>query len=175
MGSIDWHACGNGGFRVEPCGPGRELANGGNRRYLAVSTRSREGPLTEPTAGAQPWLRERVLSPIAALQLSLRYRSLSARGNSIAASPTNRAVDSARRLAILSRKSQQGANLIEAEASLARAADKREGSCFDRPVHPPPAGSARWRGEHLDALVVANDLNIDPGTPRKLADRRGSW
>ena len=34
-----------------------------NRRYLAVATRSGEGPVTEPTADAQPWRRERVLMP----------------------------------------------------------------------------------------------------------------
>src|SRR6516164_8280928 len=33
------------------------------RRYLAVAARSGEGPVTEPTADAQPWRRERVLMP----------------------------------------------------------------------------------------------------------------
>jgi hypothetical protein len=34
-----------------------------NRRVLPVVPSPREGPLTEPTAGAQPWPRERVLMP----------------------------------------------------------------------------------------------------------------
>jgi hypothetical protein len=33
------------------------------RRVSPVASRSREGPLTEPTAGVQPWPRERVLMP----------------------------------------------------------------------------------------------------------------
>src|ERR1700738_3989771 len=32
-------------------------------RVSPVAPRPREGPLTEPTAGAQPWPRERVLMP----------------------------------------------------------------------------------------------------------------
>jgi hypothetical protein len=34
-----------------------------NRRVSPVAPRPREGPLTEPTAGVQPWPRERVLMP----------------------------------------------------------------------------------------------------------------
>jgi hypothetical protein len=34
-----------------------------NRRVSPVAPRPGEGPLTEPTAGAQPWPRERVLMP----------------------------------------------------------------------------------------------------------------
>jgi hypothetical protein len=41
----------------------RPTANGRYRRVSPVSPRPREGPLTEPTAGAQPWRRERVLMP----------------------------------------------------------------------------------------------------------------
>ena len=37
-----------------PCGPGRELANGGYRRMLPVAPGLGEGLLTEPTAAAQP-------------------------------------------------------------------------------------------------------------------------
>jgi hypothetical protein len=37
--------------------------NGWNRRVSPVAPRPCEGPLTEPTAGAQPWPRERVLMP----------------------------------------------------------------------------------------------------------------
>jgi hypothetical protein len=33
-------------------------------RVSPVAPRPREGPLTEPTAGAQPWPRERVLLPL---------------------------------------------------------------------------------------------------------------
>jgi hypothetical protein len=33
------------------------------RRVSPVGPRLREGPLIEPTAGAQPWRRERVLLP----------------------------------------------------------------------------------------------------------------
>ena len=33
------------------------------RRVSPVAPRHREGPLTEPTAGAQPWPRERVIMP----------------------------------------------------------------------------------------------------------------
>jgi len=35
----------------------------GNRRVSPVAPRLREGPLTEPIAGAQPWLREHVFMP----------------------------------------------------------------------------------------------------------------
>ena len=35
--------------------------NDGYRRVSPVAPRPGEGPLTEPTAGAQPWPRERVL------------------------------------------------------------------------------------------------------------------
>jgi hypothetical protein len=35
-----------------------------NRRVSPVAPRPGEGPLTEPTAGAQPWPRERVLMPL---------------------------------------------------------------------------------------------------------------
>jgi len=38
--------------------------NGRNRRVSPVAPRPREGPLTEPTAGPQPWPRERVLVPL---------------------------------------------------------------------------------------------------------------
>jgi hypothetical protein len=34
-----------------------------NRRILVTARRPGEGPLTEPTAGAQSWPRERVLMP----------------------------------------------------------------------------------------------------------------
>ena len=33
------------------------------RRVSPVAPRAPEGPLTKPTAGAQPWPRERVLMP----------------------------------------------------------------------------------------------------------------
>jgi hypothetical protein len=39
-------------------------ANGRNRRVSPVAPRPRESPLTEPTAGVQPWPRERVLMPL---------------------------------------------------------------------------------------------------------------
>ena len=39
------------------------IRNGGYRRVSPVAPRPREGPLTEPTAGARPWQRERVLVP----------------------------------------------------------------------------------------------------------------
>jgi hypothetical protein len=35
-----------------------------SRRVSPVAPRPREGPLTEPTAVAQPWRRERVLLPL---------------------------------------------------------------------------------------------------------------
>src|ERR1700736_3609512 len=38
-------------------------ANDRKRRVSPVAPRPREGPMTEPTAGAQPWPRERVLMP----------------------------------------------------------------------------------------------------------------
>jgi len=34
------------------------------RRVSPVAPRAPEGPLTKPTAGAQPWPRERVLMPL---------------------------------------------------------------------------------------------------------------
>ena len=41
----------------------RRLPNGRNRRVSPVAPRPREGPLTEPIAGAQPRPQERVLMP----------------------------------------------------------------------------------------------------------------
>jgi hypothetical protein len=41
----------------------RGPANAPYRRVSPVAPRPREGPLTGPTAGAQPWPRERVLMP----------------------------------------------------------------------------------------------------------------
>jgi hypothetical protein len=38
-------------------------SNSRYRRISPVAPRPGEGPLTEPAAGAQPWLRERVLCP----------------------------------------------------------------------------------------------------------------
>ena len=40
------------------------------RRFSPVALRSHEGPLTEPTAGAQPWLRERVKVPLSCPSLT---------------------------------------------------------------------------------------------------------
>jgi hypothetical protein len=47
------------------CGPGIfvERSNARFRRVSPAAPRPREGPLTEPTAGAQPWPRDRVLMP----------------------------------------------------------------------------------------------------------------
>ena len=39
-------------------------ANVRSRRVSPVAPRPREGPLTEPTAGVQPWPRERVILPL---------------------------------------------------------------------------------------------------------------
>jgi hypothetical protein len=40
------------------------VANDRIRRFSPATLRSLEGPLTEPTADAQPWLRGRVLMPV---------------------------------------------------------------------------------------------------------------
>jgi hypothetical protein len=50
---------GSGSSWAEP----RCHAKGRNRPVSPVAPRRREGPLTEPTAGVQPWPRERVLMP----------------------------------------------------------------------------------------------------------------
>jgi hypothetical protein len=47
---------------ASPAGSPRPT-NGWFRRVSPVDPRPREGPLTEPTAGVQPWPRERVLMP----------------------------------------------------------------------------------------------------------------
>ena len=44
-------------------------ANGPNRRVSPVPPRPREGPLTELTAGAQPWPRESFLMPLSGRSL----------------------------------------------------------------------------------------------------------
>ena len=44
-------------------GPYTSSATVWNRRVSPVAQRPREGPLTEPTAGARAWPRERVLVP----------------------------------------------------------------------------------------------------------------
>jgi hypothetical protein len=43
---------------------GRLDRNGRFRRIFFLAAHPGEGPLTEPTAGAQPWPRERVLMPL---------------------------------------------------------------------------------------------------------------
>jgi hypothetical protein len=48
----------------EPAGPITRLPNVRSRRNLAVAAHSGEGQLTQPTAGVQPWLRERVFMPL---------------------------------------------------------------------------------------------------------------
>src|SRR5437667_12242816 len=50
---------------------GGEAGKVRNRRVSPVAPRPREGPLTEPTAGAQPWPRERVLTPRSGLYAPL--------------------------------------------------------------------------------------------------------
>src|SRR5260370_20315538 len=70
-------------------------------------------------------------------------------------------------------KGQQGANFVEGESELAGTADEGEGSRFGRAVDPTPAGGARRRRQHLDALIVTDGLDIDPGTPGQFADRQG--
>jgi hypothetical protein len=40
------------------------VGNNGAAKPIAVALRPREGLLTEPTAGVQPWPRERVLMPL---------------------------------------------------------------------------------------------------------------
>jgi hypothetical protein len=52
--------------RGEACAapkPRSDIADDPLRRVSPVAPRPREGLLTEPTAGAQPWPRERVLMP----------------------------------------------------------------------------------------------------------------
>jgi len=46
------------------CLPRPAGSNGRFRRISPVAPRPREGPLTEPTADAQPWPRERILMPL---------------------------------------------------------------------------------------------------------------
>jgi len=52
----------NDRYPGDPVGSARP-ANGSLRRVSSVAPRPRDGPLTEPTADAQPWPRERVLMP----------------------------------------------------------------------------------------------------------------
>ena len=49
---------------VEPPSSGGEGGKVCNRRVSHVAPRRREGPLTEPIAGAQPRPQERVLTPL---------------------------------------------------------------------------------------------------------------
>jgi hypothetical protein len=42
-------------------------------RVSPVAPRPREGPLTEPIAGVQPWPRERVLMPLTRHSLGTRF------------------------------------------------------------------------------------------------------
>ena len=78
-------------------------------------------------------------------------------------------------LAVLGRKGQQRANFIEGEPEFAGTADKGKCPRFGRAVDPPPAGGARRRGEHLDALVIADGLDIHPTPSGQFADRQGRW
>src|SRR5215472_3499741 len=65
---------------------------------------------------------------------------------------------------IFGRNGQQGANFVERKPKFARTPDESQAPYFSRSVDTPPTGGAWRRGQHLDALVVANGLNIDPGT-----------
>ena len=76
-------------------------------------------------------------------------------------------------VAILSRNGQKGANFVEREPELARTPDESQAPYFRRPVDTPSTGGAWRRGQYLDALVVANGLNIDPVTALELANRQG--
>jgi hypothetical protein len=51
----------SGTSRRDPFATGQP--NGSFRRIFLLAAHPGEGPLTEPTAGAQPWPRERVLMP----------------------------------------------------------------------------------------------------------------
>ena len=73
-------------------------------------------------------------------------------------------------LAVLGRKGQQRADFIEGEPERAGTADESEGPRFGRSVHSPPAGGARRRRQHLDALVIPDGLDIDPGPSGQLTD-----
>ena len=73
-----------------------------------------------------------------------------------------------------SRKGQQGANFAEGEPELASAMDKGKDPYVGRPVDTPPTGRTRRCRQHLDPLIVADGLDVDPGPPGKFADRKRS-
>src|SRR6516162_5219121 len=68
---------------------------------------------------------------------------------------------------------QQGANFIEAKPKLPRTANEGQAPRFGRPIGAAAAGSARRRGQYLDALIITDGLDIHPGTPGKLTNREG--
>jgi len=57
-------------------------------------------------------------------------------------------------------KPEQGADFIEGKSEFPCAPDKGQSATLRLAVEPPPAGSARRVRHHVDALVVADGLDI---------------
>src|SRR6266481_8130573 len=68
-------------------------------------------------------------------------------------------------------KPEQGADFIEGKSEFPCAPDKGQSATLRLAVEPPPAGSARRVRHHVDALVVADGLDVDPGAPGEFANR----
>src|SRR5260370_37016110 len=66
-------------------------------------------------------------------------------------------------------QAKQSADLIGRKPQFARAPYEDEGTKLHRAKDATPACGARWRGQHLDPLVIANRLDIHAGESGKTA------
>ena len=72
------------------------------------------------------------------------------------------------------RQREQRADFIEGESKLTGTADEGKGARFGWPVDPPAAAGTRRCWHHVDALVIADRLNMNPRPARQFADGQGS-
>ena len=61
------------------------------------------------------------------------------------------------------------------ESEFAGTANKGERPRLGRAVDASAAGGPRRQGQHLDALIVSDGLDIDAAPPGQFADRQGRW
>src|SRR5690348_687021 len=85
--------------------------------------------------------------------------------------------DLAARCLLRAAEPQQGADVLERKAQLARAPDEGEDADILPAVDAATGGGALRGGQHLDPLVVTDRLDIDPAAFRQFADGQvfGTW
>ena len=72
---------------------------------------------------------------------------------------------------VIGGKREQRTDFVKAKPELACTADESKRAGLDFTVGPPPTGGAWRMWHHVDALVVADGLDVDPGAPGKFANR----